>query len=458
MRPWLIAAALAVAGATSAEPAPNAAAPPGRHLITNPDWLHKPGPDDFSSLFPSGATSTGVVVIQCEVTSDGHATGCVVLAENPAGQGFGAAALKIAPRFQMKPETLDGKPVGGGVFQVQIHFGYPGLFPLKWEHQPSDAELAAVWPEKGRGVTASVTLKCRIDIKGFPNHCRVDRETPPALGFGAAALKLEPVLRLSRPEHSIDEATLTVAFVPPRPKQTGLPDFGFSASGLTNAPWKATPSAADLAAAWPKAASADLESGRVRLRCGFDKDGGLEQCTVLSEDPARQGFSEAALALAARFRVRITDGAGEQLAKAKIVLPVTFTNPKKGSQSPAQITEFNWTRYIDQDRMTDLYPAKADDAGVKTGRGVVDCRVAADGAVVDCAVSGEDPAGMGFGQAALEAVKYFAVNPWTDDGRPVEGARIRIPFRFNDAGPPAPAAAGAQDKPAVPSTSKPGGG
>ncbi len=56
-----------------------------------------------------------------------------------------------------------------------------------------------------------------------------------------------------------------------------------------------------------------------------------------------------------------------------------------------------------------------------------------------CEVVGEDPAGLGFGEAAVAAAAAFAVNPWSDDGRPVDGARIRIPIRFTAAEPePAP--------------------
>ena len=45
--------------------------------------------------------------------------------------------------------------------------------------------------------------------------------------------------------------------------------------------------------------------------------------------------------------------------------------------------------------------------------------------------------------SAAQAVAIAGVmqmNPWTDDGRPVDGARIRLPINFTQAEEPAPKA------------------
>jgi protein TonB len=61
---------------------------------------------------------------------------------------------------------------------------------------------------------------------------------------------------------------------------------------------------------------------------------------------------------------------------------------------------------------------------------MVDCTVVHDGSLNDCAVASEDPAGLGFGDAALQIAAVMGMNPWTAQGTPVEGARIRLPIRL----------------------------
>jgi protein TonB len=62
-----------------------------------------------------------------------------------------------------------------------------------------------------------------------------------------------------------------------------------------------------------------------------------------------------------------------------------------------------------------------------TGRGVVDCAIAADGKPEDCRVVQEEPAGLGFGESALKLARYFRFRPRC----PGESARVTIPITFN---------------------------
>jgi protein TonB len=47
---------------------------------------------------------------------------CVVLREAPSDEGFGEAALKLTPRFLMRPPTRNAVPVGGAIVRLPLSF------------------------------------------------------------------------------------------------------------------------------------------------------------------------------------------------------------------------------------------------------------------------------------------------------------------------------------------------
>jgi TonB family protein len=96
--------------------------------ITRPDWKSKPSGEDMARYFPERAQRQGVegrATIACSVEIDGALSRCEIVSENPAGYGFGEAALKISGAFRMKPQTLDGIPVAGGEVNIPIVFKPP---------------------------------------------------------------------------------------------------------------------------------------------------------------------------------------------------------------------------------------------------------------------------------------------------------------------------------------------
>jgi TonB family protein len=199
-------------------PALVAPAPPRPSIITNPDWFMKPTGDELMALYPKEAQANrveGRAVIQCGVSARGLLMDCAVIREDPAGAGFGDAALRMSALFRMRPQTKDGVPVPSGVVNIPIRFSLPppappaGLPPpppgsldsrtVQMMKKPGPVDYSRLFPLEGarRGIEGHVILQCVISDQHRLETCSVLEETPAATGFGAAALKLSKLFETS---------------------------------------------------------------------------------------------------------------------------------------------------------------------------------------------------------------------------------------------------------------------
>jgi TonB family protein len=198
--------------------------------------------------------------------------------------------------------------------------------------------------------------------------------------------------------------------------------------------WETAPTHADVAAARPKSA----EEGHVVLQCDFNKDRTLHGCESVQERPRDQGFKQAALALTHKFRAQARADLHPRDGD-EVRLPFTFDAPGATEDTAGAVIKPEWAALPDADSFASLFPAAARTAKVTEGRGSVDCRITENGRLDDCRLVNEAPQGLGFGAAALKAASGFQVNPWTSDGRAVDGVRITVPIHFVDGdAPPAP--------------------
>lgn len=333
---WLL-----VVGAVEAQ----APAAPDGPVITRPNWVKRPNGADLAAVFPAEARRKGQdgrATISCKVTVEGTLARCQVVQETPAGSGYGFAALSLAPLFQMTPETVDGKPVGGSNVRVPIVFKTGGAM---------------------------------VGSRGAPSSA------------GAAAYLTRPI-------------------------------------------WTQAPTRAQVAAAYPPALKSAGGTGRAALDCALDADGSTRNCVIVSEEPVRSASGRAALLLARGFRVEpVKDADGKPVRNARVRIPFAFS-PTVFTADAEQIARPEWGRLPEAEQVADLFPAKAKAAGVTKGDVLLSCEVKAGGGVTGCTVARETPAGMGFGEAALALAPSFAMSAWTSDGRPVDGARVRIPIRY----------------------------
>ncbi len=170
---------------------------------------------------------------------------------------------------------------------------------------------------------------------------------------------------------------------------------------------------ADIALAGRFAVTADQES---RL----ERDGLFLRVTLrLDTATITDDFMGQMIAEGGLEAVRLTDAAG-----ASVAMGVSSDDLSPPADAPR-----TWLRRPTAQDFARAYPAAAQAAGTN-GKAVLDCRIGHLGQLRHCVVQQEDPAGAGFGQAALQLAGAVLVGPANPDGPSIAGQAIRLPITF----------------------------
>lgn len=372
-----------------------------------------------------------------------------------------AAVAQTEPSTQAQPSAQTGAGVGPTVVvraRPPTKAKAPADAAVDVDDEDISEQYGPIWPEKAYGYRENgrVVLACRINAQGFAQSCTVAAENPPNLGFGAAALQVQPSLRLSPPPGLVGSGTVVkhvaVNFTAPNDqldssaasgsigsisatagsgvsRRTGNPIIMKSITMMEHPIWVAAPSFEDVRRAYP-ADGASVE-GFVVLRCEVGLSGELSACAATKEAPEGHGFERAAISLSHLFRVApdVMVRAPRNGKPIQVVLPIRFAPPQSAGE--ASVTAPSWISGFNPDAAPKLFPPEAVARGLTTGRGVARCVVADDGALTGCSPEKADPEGVGFSEAAVVLASTMKMNLWSADAAPVRGGVVRVPVRLN---------------------------
>lgn len=100
---------------------------------------------------------------------------------------------------------------------------------------------------------------------------------------------------------------------------------------------------------------------------------------------------------------------------------------------PQLITAPDWISRPSGSDLAALYPAAAKAKG-EAGKGLIECRITAEGTLNACAVVREEPLEAGFGPATVALADKFRMAPLSKDGVATAGGKIRIPVLWRAPG------------------------
>lgn len=181
-----------------------------QRVVVNPPWVSAPAYENVVAAYPAAARAAGLggrVSLYCTFRADGSLEeNCLIENEQPAGYGFGEAALALSRQFRAA-DSIEGASIEGRGVKLPVTFsarmlqpttvaaGEPVLIGL-----PTDQEFAAAFPARARDAAVGqgqADVSCTVGQGGVPTNCSVASESPVGLGFAAAAINLAPKFRLN---------------------------------------------------------------------------------------------------------------------------------------------------------------------------------------------------------------------------------------------------------------------
>jgi TonB family protein len=186
---------------------------------------------------------------------------------------------------------------------------------------------------------------------------------------------------------------------------------------------------------YPPGALAEAASGVAILECTVTSRGTLDACKALQESPAGMHFGDAAVKLAARFKMKTTTRSGASAVGRVVRMPIEFSfawamfEPINPRPSFDVLVSPKWAKQPTGQDLERFYPPEAVSSHTE-GLAILECQVQPDGHLAPCSVAKEDPENYDFGGAALKLVTKLQVDVTRGPGLKAPGKLIDIPVRF----------------------------
>lgn len=110
-------------------------------VIDLPDWQR--GGSEYPERALSRGVESGRVQVMCTARATGRLEGCSALQEEPAGVGFGMAAVRTVRRKRVTPSTVDGQPIDDLIF-AHVNFRLESTEEEAARREAAAAELSPV--------------------------------------------------------------------------------------------------------------------------------------------------------------------------------------------------------------------------------------------------------------------------------------------------------------------------
>jgi hypothetical protein len=338
-------------------------------------------------IWPAQALAAGMggkVTLTCKIDVHGLAETCRVASEEPAGRGFGGAAMALRPTFKLAPKMGPQGPEDS-TMNIAVVFNAP---PSQTNLQQVMAASRNAPPSGGDGQSNGGGIG--------------------AGGGGGGGIGAGNVSALAIQHNPLVMRRVTI---------------------LDSQAWATAPGFDELAGAYP-ALGGGVE-GYAVAHCKTDAAGLLSRCQVAKETPAGHGFGKAAMALTSRFRVSTAVMAqAPKGAPVEVDVPIRFPAPADAKdrmvRAPIWVSGYDLPGLLREFNPPGAKPASPG--------AVVKCLVAGDGALTGCEAELTSPDGIDYDNAAVQLASRLKMDLWSAEAGPVAGGVVRISVKRETGG------------------------